>query len=759
MKYHLIRIITSTIILFISINNLQAQKSVIDSLNIILEKSRNEERVDILNQITNQLIESDLQTAQIYAFEADSLSQILNYSSGSAIALKHLGVILKENGENAVAVEMLEKSLEISQKLENQILISNALHELGIVTYRMGNFDTALGILSEALTIRRSLKIQKGIGNTINEIGNTHFYLSNYSLALGSYFEALKIREELHDFGKMAETLNNIGLVNMYQDNLEKAIDYLSQSLLLKEKYGNKMSVARTHNNIGLIYQMKGEFNESLKSYFHALTYLNPQTDQSTITTIHNNIGEVYIDLGQYDKALTYMKKSLQAKEVMGEKMGIAQGLMFVGKIYSLKSDFKKAVDYGSRALNLAFEINSKKEIKEASENLFVTYEDMGDFKNAFKIHKIFKDYSDSLRNDSQSRELGKLEAKYLFDKEKAEAEKTRLEKEKIEEIRRTRNSIIIFSGFGFLIIIVVGASIHAKRLDKKNIIITNKNEELNATLEKLKSTQAQLVQSEKMASIGQLTAGIAHEINNPINFITTSLQGLQMNLGELINLQKEFDTINSENVNEKLKKISSLKEDIDFKVLLSESEELMVNISNGANRTSDIVQGLQDISRIDETELKKVNIHDGIKSTILILEHQIPKQIKIQKEYDDLPDVPCYPGKLNQVFMNVINNAIQAIKNKKQLGKELITIKTFLEKRNEKEYAAIRISDTGTGIPDNIKDKIFDPFFTTKDVGKGIGLGLSISRGIIEGHNGIIEVDSKLGEGTSFIIMIPMDG
>jgi len=295
------------------------------------------------------------------------------------------------------------------------------------------------------------------------------------------------------------------------------------------------------------------------------------------------------------------------------------------------------------------------------------------------------------------------------------------------------------------------------KKQKKVNLLLEQKNKEINSTLGKLKATQAQLVQSEKMASLGQLTAGIAHEINNPINFITTSLQGLQLNLKDLINLQKEYDNISPDNAKEKMENISSIKKEIKYDILLSELEELPSNILDGANRASEIVKGLRAFTRLDEDEQKTVNIHKGIDSTISILEHQIDEQIKVKKEYGDLPDIPCYPGKLNQVFMNVLTNAIEAIKSKKELREESITIKTYVEEKNGKEYAVIRISDTGPGIPDNIKDKIFDPFFTTKDVGEGTGLGLSISLGIIESHHGTIEVESKPGEGTTFTMMIPI--
>ena len=266
------------------------------------------------------------------------------------------------------------------------------------------------------------------------------------------------------------------------------------------------------------------------------------------------------------------------------------------------------------------------------------------------------------------------------------------------------------------------------KEIEEKNKALEEQTEELHSMLENLKLTQSQLVQSEKMASIGQLVAGIAHEINNPVTFISAGVDSLRNNLDEVRQVLDIYHRITPENSEEKLKEIALLKEQIDYKQAIREINKLIDSIKNGTERTTQIVNGLRTFSRLDEDVLKLADIHKGLDSTLILLRNKCKNRIEIIKEYAELAQLECYPGQLNQVFMNILSNAIDAIED---TGK--ITIST--SKSNG--FIRISIKDTGKGIPENLQAKIFDPFFTTKEVGEGTGLGLSISHGIIEKHQG----------------------
>ncbi|BBD62817.1 integral membrane sensor signal transduction histidine kinase (plasmid) [Nostoc sp. HK-01] len=292
---------------------------------------------------------------------------------------------------------------------------------------------------------------------------------------------------------------------------------------------------------------------------------------------------------------------------------------------------------------------------------------------------------------------------------------------------------------------------------------INQKNTQLQQTLQELQNAQIQLIQSEKMSSLGQLVAGVAHEINNPVNFIYGNLMYCKEYIQQLItviNLYQQEGFYHP--------KIAKFISEIDLSFVLEDLPKLLGSMEVGADRIREIVLTLRNFSRLDEAEMKPVNIHEGINSTLLILQHNLKgkngqQEIKIFKDYGRLPLVECYAGKLNQVFMNIFSNAIDALR---QRERECLTshnsnytnsLSIRTEVQNE-TYIVISIKDSGLGIPEEIKDKIFDPFFTTKPVGKGTGLGLSISYQIIvDNHKGKIECLSSPGKGTEFLIQIPI--
>lgn len=285
---------------------------------------------------------------------------------------------------------------------------------------------------------------------------------------------------------------------------------------------------------------------------------------------------------------------------------------------------------------------------------------------------------------------------------------------------------------------------------------VTERTAELNNTLEDLKQTQSQLVESEKMASLGQLTAGIAHEINNPINFVTSNINPLKRDVEMLFQALNEIENVglSERSAEEKKQIIEEYKEDLDFDYLKIEIDQLMKGINEGASRTAEIVKGLRIFSRVDEDDLKKADINEGLNSTMIIANNLLNNNIQVTMDQGDLPRVECYAGKLNQVFLNIISNGIHAIHAKfgEKPGGEL-SIKTFADEEN----VYLSFKDNGIGMSAETQRKIFEPFFTTKDVGEGTGLGMSIAYNTIKKHKGDITVVSSPGEGAEFNLRIPI--
>ncbi|MFN6480902.1 ATP-binding protein [Nostoc sp. DedQUE07] len=287
---------------------------------------------------------------------------------------------------------------------------------------------------------------------------------------------------------------------------------------------------------------------------------------------------------------------------------------------------------------------------------------------------------------------------------------------------------------------------------------------ELKTALSELQRTQAQVVQSEKMSSLGQLVAGIAHEINNPVNFIhgnLTYLDEYTENLLQMIYLYQERHSSHDP-------EIQALAEKIDLEFLVEDLQKMLSSMKMGTERIRNIVLSLRNFSRMDEAEFKTVDIHEGIESTLLILQHRLKDKpdrpaIEVIKDYGNLPQVECYPGQLNQVLMNILVNAIDAldeadIKRTSQQIQEnpsQITIRTSVV---DSQSIEIAIADNAQGMPESVQNRIFDPFFTTKPVGKGTGMGMAISYQIItEKHGGKLLCFSSLGQGTNFIIQVPI--
>ena len=294
---------------------------------------------------------------------------------------------------------------------------------------------------------------------------------------------------------------------------------------------------------------------------------------------------------------------------------------------------------------------------------------------------------------------------------------------------------------------------------------LESKNQLLETAMIKLKQTHTQLIQEEKMSSLGQLVAGIAHEINNPVNFIHGNLIHVQQYVKDLLWLLENYQEHSAVLPSPQIQAATAA---IDLDFLQEDLPKVLNSMAVGSDRIRKIVLSLRNFSRMDESDLKTVDIHEGLESTLLILQHRLKGQasypnIEILKDYGALPGVECYPGALNQVFMNILVNAIDAIEEQytqtpnlqADSGLGRITIRTSVI---NPQWIAIAITDNGIGIPAHLQQRIFDPFFTTKPVGKGPGIGMSISYQIVvENHKGKLTCSSTEGQGTELIIQLPL--
>ncbi|MBU2676045.1 MAG: hypothetical protein KJP16_03100 [Gammaproteobacteria bacterium] len=295
-----------------------------------------------------------------------------------------------------------------------------------------------------------------------------------------------------------------------------------------------------------------------------------------------------------------------------------------------------------------------------------------------------------------------------------------------------------------------------SRELFEANARIETQYANLEASHDQLKEAQGQLVQSEKMASVGQLAAGIAHEINNPMAFISSNLNTLSRTAERFAYVLREYESFvaSARQVApglfaSSLDTLDQVLSRSDVRYLLGDMKEIVEDSREGADRVSEIVLGLRNFSRLDDDTPKIASVNEGLRGTLKIAASEIQYQHVIETDYGDIPDIFCFAGQLNQVFLNLIVNASQACSKNGR-----ILVRTFVESG----HVVVEIDDNGKGIDPKHLNAIFNPFFTTKDVGQGTGLGLSISYAIIKKHGGDIQVTSERGKGTTFRVMLPME-
>ena len=367
---------------------------------------------------------------------------------------------------------------------------------------------------------------------------------------------------------------------------------------------------------------------------------------------------------------------------------------------------------------------------------------------------ELYKKYSQSQDYKLKLISKGEIEKSIKLDKE----EVTPIFKKTLNKInslreyyKRQTEEADFISYLGILSSLIFAAGVLLTLFWRFNAYLLIKTQKLHQALKELQQTQSHLIHTEKMAGLGQMVAGIAHEINNPATFIYGNVKyttNYTRALLELVTLyQKEYP--------ESTPKIQDFIENIELDFLRKDLPQTLLSIQNGSERISKIILSLRNFSRLDEAEIKEVDLHAGIDSTILVLSSKDLKEIEIIRNYGELPLVECLAAQINQVFLNILSNATDALLSDKSIPYKQIIIHT---KKISFNQIQIKITDNGPGIPPEIIHKIFDPFFTTKAVGKGTGLGLYTSYKIIEKHSGKITVNSQKGKGSNFTITLPIE-
>lgn len=729
-------------------------------------------KVDAMNTLAKAYWQIDPEMTLEIALESSKLAHRLKYRTGEAEALKNLGVGYHYLGDSETGVDYLMESLELRKEIGDKEEIIIALNNIGIVYDSMLDYDKALKYYLESLSLEEEIGNKNGIAGSLNNIGIVYKNLSNfnkaleyflrslqiyqeldykmgtanvlgnmgiiygdltnYDKALESHLQALDIYEELADENGIAVALGNIGSIYDGLRNYEMALDYYLRALEIEERIGEKFGYAGSLNNIGVIYDEIKKYEEAIEYYDRALNMYREIGDVSGMADTSNNLGVTYQNMNNLKKALEYLLISLESYRELGEIKGIAAALTNVGTVYYKLRNYKKSEQYLIEGLELAKKIEIRDLIIEIYQRLSDVKVAQNDFKDALTYHKLYATVKDSIFSKERLEIIAGMEATY-------EVQLLLEEREKEIELLQKNNEIYMLKAqkqkltmwllyFGLGIVVVLAFVVYYRyRLNKKVTQMLEKqveertrdlrqiNEQLKKEIAERKELENQLIRSERLAGVGVLAAGIAHEIRNPLGNISSSAQ---------ICLSK---------YNPK-----------------DQTKEFLEIIQEESEKANAIIKGLLDFANPREVKLKKGSICSVIKNILnsvnaRCIENNIEVEINCPAT---IPRVMLDEKWLEQAFMNLVLNAIQAM----SAGGKL---KVMATADFSKKEVLVTIKDTGVGISKENLTKIFDPFYTTKE--DGVGLGLSLCHQIITDHNGQMQVESKINKGTVIKLSFPI--
>ncbi len=694
------------------------------------------QRIEVYLDLAYQYRRSDSANTARYAQLAIQLADEVGDRAAKADAYYEIGWAAMSKGHYETAKNLYSNVVTLSDDANFLEGKAKGYNGLGIISFYRGHYATALDNYLKSLAVREMLGDSVAIARSYNNIGGVYFNQENYPQALKYYFSSLKIKEALDDLPGLTRSCTNVGLVYKLLNKYDSAVHYYGRSLELKKAMGNWEGVADSHSNIGLINQMQGNLKEARIEYDQALAINKQFGNENATARTYQYLGNLSKAEGNLDTALKHYLTALDVFEALGSKIQLSSLLLEIGDAYWRKQDFLAARSSLQQSLSFANEIGLLENKKTALELLAKVYEGLRDFEQAYTIQVQFKMIADSLRSDEQSRRLARLEATYEFQKIRDSLEYANRSERLLmdQRISREQNRSSVFLAGS--IVLLIGLFVTYRFFDLKrraNRELMQRHEEirksreeiqqqrdnLEEALAELQRTQSMLIQSEKMASIGMLTAGLNHEINNPLNFITGGLFGIH-------------DTLDEE-TNRQIKSYTDV-------------------INEGVKRISSIVQSLKRFSQQDPDAKADCRLDEILDNCLAVTETKRNGHVAVNRQFlAKSPNLFGSEVSLFQAFFNILNNAEQAIQEEGSITVSL---------EEDSEQLQVSITDTGKGIPREDLLKVADPFFTTKtdDLSRK-GLGLTIAYTIIKDHSGELSIESEEGKGTKVVVSLPRSG
>jgi two-component system, NtrC family, sensor kinase len=667
----------------------------INARNIILEKYASEYPDSVLAAGENTIV----------------LARRMKYPAGEVHALIVNGIAYTNKREYPEALETLESAYQMSEKIKG-----------GYRKYRI-----------------------------LNILGSVHIELGNYPLAFEKFFSGLKLAEAANDEVIVAALLNNIANIYYFQKNYNEAEKYYQKTLDIGIEKKDTSVIAISYNNVGEIYLTQKEFEKARFFLEKSMELGSGLRNVELRLASQISLAKTYTGLDSMEKANGLYQAVLDESRTFGDGVYQTWALLGLAENYKVSNRNEEAFALAKEGVAIAEKIGQRSLVRDGHELLSGIQAAMGNGLEAFRHHKLFKLYADSLNNLETERSAALQLASYEFSKKELQFERKSLQQK-----------WFIFSAFAGLFsfgIIAFLINRNRRRLNRANHDLNAKNQkielqksELEDTIIKLTTTQSQLIQSEKMASLGELTAGIAHEIQNPLNFVN--------NFSEV---SKEL----IEDVKSERSKVKGERDELLEEELLNDIAQNLEKINHHGKRADAIVKGMLQHSRTSSGQKEPTDINALCDEYLRLSYHGLkakdPQDAAHQSfnasfhfEPDEtLPKMNVVPQDIGRVLLNLINNAFYAVDEKAKQNIAGYEPTVLVSTRKNNNGVEIKVSDNGNGIPQKVLDKIFQPFFTTKPTGQGTGLGLSLSYDIVKAHGGELKVETNEGEGTYFIIQL----
>ena len=661
--------------------------------------------------------------------------------NGIAAIHQSLGWLYEYQSQNDLAFEQYQTAKSIYEETGNKKKLGYLLSLIGISQRYKGNYGDAIESQIQALKIGTEVKDTLTMKEALLALAFTFARVEKWEEALDYQNQALDLLTLWNDSSGIARVYSDIGVTYMSVDSLEAAIGNHLAALAIRIKISENYSISSSYFYLGSIYLRQDRYLDALESFGEALNYSRKAGYSLYIIDSQLEIGYVYQKMGKDELAMKIFHEALALSQEYDIWVGGFMACEAIAGIYLNNGKSLLAINWLNKAVSMAPD-NAYIQLNSVYKKLADAYILQGDYKKGHINFRLYSQAKDSLLSFENSEKTTILTNRLDYENKQALQNESHRKKLQLNQAEIKRQKIVRnVSLFGLFVVLVLAMIFFIRFVEKKKL-----NTQLNNTLSNLKSTQTQLVHAEKMASLGELTAGIAHEIQNPLNFVNNFSE---VSVDLITELVEEVNNGDTEEV----------------KTIAGDLVQNLEKISNHGKRASSIVNGMLEHSRKGTGQKEETDINNLADEYLRLSYHGLRAKNKsfnadFKLDLDDnLPKINVIPQDIGRVLLNLINNAFYAVSAeavaKSDLNyKPLVVVSTnMLEDKVE-----IRVKDNGGGIPNHIIDKIFQPFFTTKASGQGTGLGLSLSYDIItKGHGGELKVVTKAGEGSCFIINLPL--